>query len=56
MGELILTDSERRLLADVTAIILERHKPTAVEYIATVYGLMPADTWASYQAMQNLPV
>jgi hypothetical protein len=55
MTDIILSASERRLLADVTAIHASKQREPQVEYIATVYGQMPATTWASYQAMTHLP-
>jgi len=57
MTDIILPASERRLLADVTAIhaTKQREQAVQVEYVSTVYGILPATTWASYQAMTNLP-
>lgn len=55
MFDIILSASERRLLADVTAIHATEQRESRVEYIATVYGMMPATTWASYQALSHLP-
>lgn len=54
MFDIILSTDERRLLADVTAIHAAKREQQ-VEYVTTPYGIMPATTWASYQAMTNLP-